>query len=101
MSVWMDVESTKFDLVAYKLSFELPLLGMVKDNATVAENKDNLGKILDVYKVRLRELKLGRRQLPLADMHHVPVIQYLIGTISKDAFNSHPRVDYAWPHRNS
>lgn len=75
MSVWMEVESTMFDLVASKLSFELPLLGMVTDNATVAENEDNLGKILDVYEMRLRELKhLGEDSLTLADMHHVPVI---------------------------
>ncbi|OIT29327.1 PREDICTED: glutathione S-transferase [Nicotiana attenuata] len=99
MSVWMEVESTKFDPIGSKLSFELavkPMLGMVTDDAAVAENEEKLSKILDVYETRLKESKyLGGESFTLADLHHAPVVHNLMGTKVKSLFDARPHVK-AW-----
>nr|P46423.1 RecName: Full=Glutathione S-transferase; AltName: Full=25 kDa auxin-binding protein; AltName: Full=GST class-phi [Hyoscyamus muticus]CAA55039.1 glutathione transferase [Hyoscyamus muticus] len=99
MSVWMEVESQKFDPVASKLTFEIvikPMLGMVTDDAAVAENEEKLGKVLDVYESRLKDSKyLGGDSFTLADLHHAPAMNYLMGTKVKSLFDSRPHVS-AW-----
>ncbi|KAJ8552953.1 hypothetical protein K7X08_020346 [Anisodus acutangulus] len=99
MSIWMEVESQKFDPVASKLNFEIvikPMLGMVTDDAAVAENEEKLGKVLDVYESRLKDSKyLGGDSFTLADLHHAPVMNYLMGTKVKSLFDARPHVS-AW-----
>ncbi|XP_059298034.1 glutathione S-transferase [Lycium ferocissimum] len=99
MSVWMEVESQKFDPIASKLSFEIvikPMLGMVTDDAVVAENEEKLGKVLDVYEARLKDSKyLGADIFTLADLHHAPVVNYLMKTKVKSLFDARPHVS-AW-----
>ncbi|WMV31820.1 hypothetical protein MTR67_025205 [Solanum verrucosum] len=99
MSVWIEVEAQKFDPVGSKLSYEIvikPMLGMVSDDAIVTENEEKLSKLLDVYESRFKNSKyLGGDSFTLADLHHAPVLHYLIGTKMKSLFNSRPHVS-AW-----
>ncbi|KAM7501254.1 hypothetical protein LguiB_000158 [Lonicera macranthoides] len=99
LSVWVEVEGQKFDPAALKLTFELaikPLIGKATDYAVVEEYKAKLAKILDVYEARLAQSKyLAGDCFTLADLHHLPTINYLINTQVKELFTSRPRVS-AW-----
>ncbi|RAL42115.1 hypothetical protein DM860_011898 [Cuscuta australis] len=99
MSVWVEVEAHHFDPAAFKLNYELvikPILGKVTDEAVVAEHEAALGKVLDVYEGRLAASKyLAGDSFTLADLHHAPLVNYLMGTRSKDLFESRAHVR-AW-----
>ncbi|MQM11119.1 hypothetical protein Taro_044026 [Colocasia esculenta] len=97
MSVWQEVEAQKFDPVASKLCFQLffkRTLGMGEpDEAAVAELQESLGKVLDVYEARLTGSKyMSGDQFGIADLHHQPVVHYLVGTPAKAVFESRPNV---------
>jgi len=97
--VWKEVEVHQFDPVASKLSWELaykPFLGMNTDQAVVGENEAKLGKVLDVYEAQLAKSKyLAGDCYTLADLHHLPSLHYLMGTRSKELFQSRSHVN-AW-----
>uniref|UniRef100_A0A5B6YKN8 glutathione transferase n=1 Tax=Davidia involucrata TaxID=16924 RepID=A0A5B6YKN8_DAVIN len=100
MSVWMEVEAHHFDPPASKLTWELAIkplvLGVATDGAVVEENEAQLGKVLDIYEARLAQSKyVAGDCFTLADLHHLPNIQYLMGTQSKKLFDSRPHVS-AW-----
>ena len=97
MSVWQEVEAHKFDPEASKLCFQLVykrMLGMGEpDEAAVAELQESLGKVLDVYEARLGGSKyMSGDQFGLADLHHQPIVHYLMGTPAKVVFESRPNV---------
>ncbi|KAM7255084.1 hypothetical protein ACFE04_020325 [Oxalis oulophora] len=98
-SVWMEVEAHQFNPVASKLYWELTVkqfLGMSTDNAVVEETEPKLAKVLDVYEKRLSENKyLAGDVFTLADLHHLPAINYLQGTRSMKLFDERPHVK-AW-----
>ncbi|KAJ4973796.1 hypothetical protein NE237_006970 [Protea cynaroides] len=88
MSVWMDVEAHQYDPVATKLVFEQAvkpfIMKMKPDSAVVKETHKKLGQVLDVYEARLSKSKyLGGDEFTLADLHHLPSMQYLKGTSTK------------------
>ncbi|MCA0777010.1 glutathione S-transferase C-terminal domain-containing protein, partial [Vibrio vulnificus] len=63
------------------------------DQAVVAEEEAKLAKVLDVYEARLKEFKyLAGETFTLTDLHHIPVIQYLLGTPTKKLFDERPLV---------
>ncbi|XP_027159859.1 glutathione S-transferase-like [Coffea eugenioides] len=97
--VWMEVEAQKFDPPSSKLVFELavkPLLGMNTDDAVVAEHEGKLGEILDVYEARLGQSKyLAGDCFTLADLNHLPAINYLMGTTARKVFDARAHVS-AW-----
>ncbi|GFZ19449.1 glutathione S-transferase PHI 2 [Actinidia rufa] len=99
MAVWMEVEAHQFDPVASKLGWELavkPMLGMTTDAAVVEENEVKLAKVLDIYEARLAQNKyMGGDAFTLADLHHLPTVQILMGTQCKKLFDSRPCVS-AW-----
>nr|GLL42597.1 glutathione S-transferase-like isoform X3 [Ipomoea trifida]GMD64027.1 glutathione S-transferase [Ipomoea batatas]GMD66769.1 glutathione S-transferase [Ipomoea batatas] len=99
MSTWMEVEAQKFDPAATKLGFEIvikPARGLTTDDAVVAQYEEQLGKILDVYEARLKESKyLGGDCFTLVDLHHTPLINYLMATKVKALFDARPTVS-AW-----
>jgi len=99
LSVWMAVEAHQFESAASPLTFELvfkPLFGMVTDPAAVEANEAKLAKVLDVYEARLAESKyLGGDCFTLADLHHLPILSYLMETQAKKLFTSRPHVS-AW-----
>ncbi|MDK0882631.1 glutathione S-transferase phi, partial [Clostridium perfringens] len=99
IGVWMEVEAHQFDPAAAKLTWELaikPRYGLNTDTAIVEEHEAKLAKVLDVYEIRLAQSKyLGCDCFTLADLHHLPNIQYLLGTQAKKLFDSRPHVS-AW-----
>ncbi|KAG9157229.1 hypothetical protein Leryth_004894 [Lithospermum erythrorhizon] len=98
-AVWMEVEAHKFDDVASKLCSELvikPMFGRPIDEVAVVEHEHGLAKVLDIYEARLNESKyLAGESFTLADLHHLPVIDYLMATKAKALFDSRPHVS-AW-----
>ncbi|KAF4364491.1 hypothetical protein F8388_007068 [Cannabis sativa] len=98
--VWLEIESHQFDPAAAKLTWELvlkPMLGMgTTDFAVVEENESKLANVLDVYENRLAKSKyLAGDSFTLADLHHLPHIQYLMETRSWKLFESRSHV-HAW-----
>ncbi|XP_062088353.1 glutathione S-transferase F8, chloroplastic-like [Humulus lupulus] len=98
-SVWMEVEAHQFEPVSSKLGWEIllkPMFGLTTDPTAVEENEAKLVKVLDVYEDRLSQSKyLGGDCFTLADLHHLPNLQCLLGTNLKSHFESRPRVK-AW-----
>ncbi|XP_058082181.1 glutathione S-transferase-like isoform X1 [Magnolia sinica] len=99
IGVWMEVEAHHFDPVASKLVWELffkPMFGMAVDSAVVTEYEAKLSQVLDVYESRLGQSKyLGGDCFSLADLHHLPCMQYLMGTPVKELFYARVHVA-AW-----
>ncbi|KAL1225135.1 Glutathione S-transferase F3 [Cardamine amara subsp. amara] len=99
MAIGLEVESHHFDPVASKLCWEQVfklVYGLTTDAAVVAEEEAKLDKVLDVYEARLKESKyLAGDTFTLTDLHHIPAIQYLLGTPTKSLFTKRPRVN-AW-----
>jgi len=99
IGVWLEVEAHQFDPPASKLTWELalkPVFGLVTDKAVVEENEAKLAKVLDIYESRLAHSKyLTCECFTLADLQHLPAVQYLLGTEAKKLFDSRPRVS-AW-----
>lgn len=97
MAIGMQVEDHQFDPVASKLAFEQifkSTYGLTTDEAVVAEEEAKLAKVLDVYEARLKEFKyLAGETFTLTDLHHIPAIQYLLGTPTKKLFTERPRVN--------
>lgn len=97
--VWMEVESQQFDPPASKLIWELkikPMLGMTTDDTAVEENEGKLGKILDVYEARLKQSKyLAGDCFTMADLNHLPSVNYLMDSRTRKVFDARPRVG-AW-----
>ncbi|CAG7859718.1 unnamed protein product, partial [Brassica rapa] len=97
MAIGMEVEAHQFDPVASKLVWEQVIknfVGLTTDQAIVAEEEAKLAKVLDVYEARLKEFKyLAGETFTLTDLHHIPVVQYLLGTPTKKLFTERPRVN--------
>ncbi|XP_076950358.1 glutathione S-transferase-like [Bidens hawaiensis] len=99
-SVWMEVESQKFDLPSHKLTIELYFnvlrRGREADEALIAEFEKKLVDVLDVYEQRLMESKyLGGDSYTLVDLHHLPNLHYMMATRVKRLFEARPHV-CAW-----
>ncbi|KAL2510561.1 Glutathione S-transferase F8 [Abeliophyllum distichum] len=99
ISVWSEVESLKFDPEASKLAYEFvikPIIGLTTDESVVEQHEGKLAEVLDVYEARLAQSKyLGGDSFTLADLHHTPVINYLMGSKIKALFDARPHVS-AW-----
>lgn len=93
------MEAHQYDPIASKLAWELaikPVFGMQTDVSVVEENEAKLAKVLDVYESRLAQSKyLSCDCFTLADLYHLPTIQYLLGTQTKKLFDERPHV-CAW-----
>ncbi|XP_076956215.1 glutathione S-transferase-like [Bidens hawaiensis] len=94
-TVWMEVESQKFDRASWKL-MEIAMGRVRATPELVAENEKKLSEVLDVYEARLKENKyLAGDSFTLADLHHQPNINFLMSTRLKRLFESRPHVR-AW-----
>ncbi|GKA76730.1 glutathione S-transferase [Tanacetum coccineum] len=99
-SVWMEVESQRFEPATVKIVWELCmkrfLFGWEGDHAIVKELQKVLEGILDVYEARLKESKyLGGDEYSLADLNHVPVFKFLMDTEMKKVIEARPCLS-AW-----
>ncbi|KAL0732200.1 hypothetical protein Bca4012_008409 [Brassica carinata] len=96
LTVWMEIEAHQFDPFASKLTWEQaikPIYGLETDQEVVKENEACLEKVLDVYEKRLGKYRfLACNTFTLADLHHLPNIQYLLGTPTKRLFEDRPKV---------
>ncbi|XP_042502407.1 glutathione S-transferase-like [Macadamia integrifolia] len=97
VGVWVEVEAHHFDPIASKLFFEKVVkpmfMGLEPESVVVEENQKKLGEVLDVYETRLSKSKyLGGDEFSLADLHHLPTMQYLMGTSTKEVFEARPLV---------
>ncbi|KAL6504999.1 hypothetical protein OROGR_024816 [Orobanche gracilis] len=99
VSVGLEVEAHHYDTRAGKLVWELcvkPFLGMTTDDAVVEDQEVQLAKVLDVYESRLAESKyLCGDTFTLTDLHHIPTLDYLVGTRVKKVIDARPHVS-AW-----
>lgn len=99
LAVWLEVEAHQFDQVVNKLAWELIYKGMFgqqTDNAVVEEYEAKLGKVLDVYEARLAKTKyIAGDSFSLADLHHLPGLDYLNRTKVKHLVDERPHVS-AW-----
>ncbi|KAL9235777.1 hypothetical protein vseg_010513 [Gypsophila vaccaria] len=98
--IWSEVEAHQFDPVGSKLGWELVykvvLFGLETDMAVVEENEAKFVKVLDIYEARLSVSKyLGGDAFTLADLHHLPLLKYLMGTQVKTLFDERPHLS-AW-----
>ncbi|KAL6564217.1 hypothetical protein OROMI_015667 [Orobanche minor] len=98
--VGLEVEAHHYDSAAGKLLRELYFkpffLGTIGDEAIAKEQEVQLAKVLDVYESRLAEFKyLCGDTFTLTDLHHLPTLDYLMGTRAKAIFDERPRVS-AW-----
>ncbi|CAA0832037.1 Glutathione S-transferase F8- chloroplastic [Striga hermonthica] len=99
VSVWTEVGSQRFEVVASKLIYELvikPKLGKVTNHGVVDQHQEKLAPVLDIYESRLsRSRYLGGDEFSLADLHHIPIVYDLLGTEIKALFDARPKVS-AW-----
>lgn len=96
-SVWMEVEAHQYDPNASKLMYELVIkpvfYGKSGDEDVVKEYEAKLSKVLDIYEERLKESKyLGGDEFSLADLHHLPTLNYLKGTEAWKLYESREHV---------
>ncbi|KAJ0241904.1 hypothetical protein HA466_0212540 [Hirschfeldia incana] len=96
LTMWMEIEAHQFDPVASILTWEQvikPIYGLETDHAVVEENEACLEKVLDVYEKRLGESRfLACNTFTLVDLHHLPNIQYLLGSSMERMLENRPRV---------
>uniref|UniRef100_A0A803MPH5 glutathione transferase n=1 Tax=Chenopodium quinoa TaxID=63459 RepID=A0A803MPH5_CHEQI len=94
IAVWMEVEAHRFDPIATKLIHELLFTSYFDketDNAIVEENEAKLAKVLDVYEARLAMSKyLAGECFTLADLDHMPALQYIMRTKVKQLIDECP-----------
>ncbi|KAF8392605.1 hypothetical protein HHK36_022951 [Tetracentron sinense] len=99
VSNWVDVEDHHFEPPALKLISELvfkPMKGLAAEEVVVAEAEAELAKVLDVYEARLSKSKyLASDKFTIADLLHLPNLNYLMGTPAKKLLESRPCVR-AW-----
>lgn len=99
LQLWNEVEAQQFNTPSSTLAWELlfkQFYGKTTDTAVVEENEAKLAKVLDVYENRLTQSKyLACDHFTLADLHHLPNVQCLLGSPAKKLFDSRPHVS-AW-----
>ncbi|RID40075.1 hypothetical protein BRARA_J00144, partial [Brassica rapa] len=70
-----------------------PLKGLKADYKVVNETETKLGKVLDIYEERLKNSRfLASNRFTLADLFHLPNIEYLMNTTTKRLFETRPNV---------
>lgn len=99
MEIWLEVESQQFGPPIALLVYEAlikPKLGQATDEAVVEAQAAKLEKVLDVYEARLAPRKyLAGAHFTLADLNHIPYINYLMKTSKAGLVTSRPHV-LAW-----
>ncbi|KAJ4914738.1 Glutathione S-transferase F5 [Raphanus sativus] len=95
-TMWMYIESFEFDPPATILTFEQaikPMTGLKTDYKVVNETEPKLEQVLDIYEERLKNSSfLAGNSFTMADLFHLPNIQYLMNTATKRLFENRPNV---------
>ncbi|AAF02872.1 Similar to glutathione S-transferases [Arabidopsis thaliana] len=94
--MWMAIESFEFDPLTSTLTWEQsikPMYGLKTDYKVVNETEAKLEKVLDIYEERLKNSSfLASNSFTMADLYHLPNIQYLMDTHTKRMFVNRPSV---------
>ncbi|CAL9213492.1 unnamed protein product [Arabidopsis halleri] len=94
--MWMAIESFEFDPLTSILTWEQsikPMYGLKTDYKVVNETEAKLEKVLDIYEERLKKSSyLASNSFTMADLYHLPNIQYLMDTHTKRLFKNRPSV---------
>jgi len=84
---WLEVEAHNFHPPIYDLTIQLLFsskLGFPQDENLIKESEKKLAKVLDIYEERLSKSKyLGGDFFSLADLSHLPFMQYLMNQMGK------------------
>ncbi|KAJ1387996.1 Glutathione S-transferase, N-terminal [Sesbania bispinosa] len=84
---WLEVEAQNFHPLVYNLSIHIlfaPIVGITPDPKVIEESVAKLGKVLDVYEERLSKSKyLAGDFFSLADISHIPFIDYIVNNMEK------------------
>ena len=102
VDTWLEVESQNFNPVVDKIINEKYIKKLKKekcDTDILHENLRILCEILDVYNKRLSTVNfIGGDQYSIADISHIPAINYLLKCGYKELFKERPFV-YKWLKR--
>lgn len=98
---WIEAEGQSFNPPSSILVFQLafaPRMKLKQDENLIRQNEEKLKKVLDVYEKRLGESQyLAGDEFTLADLSHLPNIQYLVnGTDRAELFTSRENVGRWW-----
>ncbi|XP_058083819.1 glutathione S-transferase F13-like [Magnolia sinica] len=100
IKVWMEVESHSFNPPISAIVYQIlitPLLGGTTDDQVVEANVEKLAMVLDVYEERLSKSKfLAGDFYSLADLHHIPYINYFMKTPKASLISSRQHVKVWW-----
>ncbi|CAA2971161.1 glutathione S-transferase F9-like [Olea europaea subsp. europaea] len=85
---WLEVEAHEISPPVYNLVIHIMLsskLGITADQKLIQESEEKLHKVLDVYEERLSKSKYFAGDFfSLADLIHLPLVQYLIDPLGKE-----------------
>jgi len=98
---WSQVEGQSFNSPASTILFQIlivPMSGGSTDEAAVEMNVEKLKKVLDIYEERLSKSKyLAGDFFSLADLQHLPYLDYLVTDCGKgDLISSRKHVKAWW-----
>ncbi|XP_068645822.1 glutathione S-transferase F8, chloroplastic-like [Aristolochia californica] len=98
---WLEAEGQSFNPPSAALVFQLafaPRMRIKQDSVVIDKSLEKLIKVLDVYERRLEESRfLAGEDFTLADLSHLPNIQYLVKGTEKGAiFTSRQNVSRWW-----
>ncbi|KAI3495572.1 hypothetical protein L1887_37916 [Cichorium endivia] len=97
---WLEVEAHNFNPPANNLVLHImfsPLFGITRDEKLIKESEEKLAKVLDVYEDRLSKSKyLAGDFVSLADLSHLPFLNYLVGPIGKEYLIKERKHVSAW-----
>lgn len=103
---WIEAEGQSFNPPSSILVFQLafaPRMKIKQDENLIRQNEEKLKKVLDVYEKRLGESQyLAGDAFTLADLSHLPNIQYLVnGTDRAELFTARKNVGRWWDEISS
>ncbi|KAH6759292.1 hypothetical protein C2S51_019527 [Perilla frutescens var. frutescens] len=97
---WLEAEGQTFNPPSSVLVFQLafaPRMKLKQDENVIKQNEAKLANVLDVYDKRLEESRyLAGDDFTLADLSHLPNVQYLNGTDVEELFRSRKNVERWW-----
>jgi glutathione S-transferase len=96
---WTEVESQTFNVAVGPMIRELFVSDVMKRPLNEAVIDAGLAKLLpafDVYEAQLSKHKyIAGDEYSLADLFHIPTLNYLMTTLKTEVYGNHPRV-LAW-----
>lgn len=97
---WLEVEAHNFHPPAYDLVIHVLfpwVAGITPDPKVIEESEAKLKKVLNIYEERLSKSKyLAGDFISLADLSHLPFIDYIVNNMEKDYLIKERKNVSAW-----